>query len=343
MTAPALPPIVRRLIGMIPAGPLLGLLGVIVLFAVLMAWKGRPDAFLSLRNLQLVMHGSAVPAIAALGMLLVIVTGGIDLSVGAVVALVTVVIMQVYRLTDAAFSSMLTASMAGVLAGLLCGALAGTINGVVLTQLRLTPFVATLGMFGVARGTAYWLSGRTRLALSERPEWVDALARSDGGWLFFSPGVWSVILAAALVAVLLRQTVLGRYCYAVGSSEATARLCGVPVDGVRIAVYALAGLLAGWAGVLTFARTSGGDPTGGVDLALEAIAAVVLGGASLAGGQGTVAGTLIGVLILKVLENGVDHLDVKVEVKYILIGVVIIANTTLSRWQGRSRFESAGA
>jgi ribose transport system permease protein len=111
----------------------------------------------------------------------------------------------------------------------------------------------------------------------------------------------------------------------------------VPVDAVKVAVYSLAGLLAGWAGVLTFARTSGGDPTGGVDLALEAIAAVVLGGASLNGGQGTVTGTLIGVLILKVLENGVDHLAVAVEVKYILIGVVIIANTTLSRWQRRDR------
>lgn len=327
-----IPPVLTR---WLPSGPLLGLVGVFALFAVLLTLKGEPESFLSLQNLRVVLLSSAVPAVAALGMLLIIISGGIDLSVGAVVALVTVVIMQVFRLVGNATESVTAASVAGVAAGLLAGAVCGTINGTVLTQLRLTPFVATLGMFGVARGVAYWLSGRTRLSLGVRPEWVDVLARSDGGRLIFSPAVWSVLVLAVLVVVLLRQTVLGRYCYAVGSSEATARLCGVPVERVKVALYTVAGLLAGWAGVLTFARSSGGDPTGGVDLALEAIAAVVLGGASLNGGQGTVTGTLIGVLILKVLENGVDLLGVQVEVKYILIGVVIIANTTLGRWQRR--------
>jgi ribose/xylose/arabinose/galactoside ABC-type transport system permease subunit len=157
----------------------------------------------------------------------------------------------------------------------------------------------------------------------------------DGGRAIFDPGVWSLAVLAVAVAVLLRFTVFGRYCYAIGSSEATARLCGVAVERTKVAIYALAGLLAGWAGVLTFAQSSSGDPGIQVGLELDVIAAVVIGGASLSGGQGTVSGTLLGVLILAVLQNGVTFCGVPVEVKYILIGVIVVANTALSQWQRR--------
>ena len=122
----------------------------------------------------------------------------------------------------------------------------------------------------------------------------------------FDPGVWSVVVLAGLVAVVLRFTVFGRYCYAIGSNEATARLCGMGVDRTKVWIYTLAGLFAGWAGILLFAHGSSGDPHAGKQLELEVIAAVVIGGASLTGGQGNVSGTLLGVLILGILENGVS-------------------------------------
>ncbi len=151
----------------------------------------------------------------------------------------------------------------------------------------------------------------------------------------FDPGVWSMFALAVVMAVVLRRTVFGRYCYAIGSNEATARLCGIAVEHTKVWIYVLAGLLTGWAGILVFAQGSGGDPTSSVGLELDVIAAVVIGGASLSGGQGSVSGTLMGVLILAILENGVNLFGVAVEVKYILIGAIVIINTALSQWQRR--------
>jgi ribose transport system permease protein len=318
------------------SGPALGLLALLGLFVLLLAWRGQLGNFLSLPNLQVLLHKSSVPAVVALGMLLVIVSGGIDLSVGSVVALVTVVAMQAYRNLEEDTGSVGLASLAAVGAGVGVGGLAGLVNGLVITRLGVTPFVATLGMLSVARGMAVWLAGRSLISFrGERPGWVDALARAKAGVLVFDPGVWSVAVLAVLAAVLLRTTVFGRHCYAVGSNETAARLCGVAVERHRVLVYLLAGLLTGWAGILVFAHGNSGDPNAAVGLELDVIAAVVIGGASLAGGQGTVAGTLLGVLILGVLENGVSFFSVPVEAKYVLIGVIVVVNTALSRWQRR--------
>lgn len=327
--------LVRRLSML--SGPLLGLIGVLGLFIVLIGLKGELHNFLSLRNLQVLVQEGTIPAIVALGMLLVIVSGGIDLSVGSVIALVTVVTMQVYRILFLQTQSQALASLAAVPAGILVGGLCGLANGLIITQLRLPPFVATLGMLGIARGLAVWLAGRQLITFSQdaRPGWVDALNTVHPAFGLFNPGFWSLVLLAVLVFVLLRYTVLGRYCYAIGSNEATARLCGVSVERYKTAIYTLAGLLTGWAGVLMFAHGTSGDPSGGEGLELRVIAAVVIGGASLTGGQGTVTGTLLGVLILEVLGNGVSIFNVPVEVQHILIGVIIIANTALSRWQRR--------
>lgn len=320
------------------SGPFLGLLFVLTFAAVVLSANDQLANFLTRRNLQNLLHSSAVPAVAALGMLLIIVSGGIDLSVGAVVALVTVVTMQVYNHLDAQAGAGLLTSLGAVAAGLAVGGLCGLANGLIITRLRITPFLATLGMMGIARGLAIWVSGKTRVTFNgDVPGWVKVLYTVRAKVLLVDPGVWSFLLLAGVVAVLLRYTVLGRYCYAIGSSEATARLCGINVDRTKLAIYGIAGLLTGWAGVLRFAHTTSGDFGTGDGLELEVIAAVVLGGASLSGGQGTVAGTLAGVLMLGILVSCVGFIQVPVEVKFILIGAVVIVNTALGQWQHRPR------
>jgi ribose/xylose/arabinose/galactoside ABC-type transport system permease subunit len=317
------------------SGPVIGLLIVLGLFIVLIGIKGELQQFLSLSNLQVLVQEGTIPAVVALGALLVIVSGGIDLSVGSVAALVTVVTMQVYRALYP--ESVFLASLVAVPAGVLIGGACGLANGLIITRLRVAPFVATLGMLGIARGLAVWLAERKLLVIpGERPDWVKALEQVHAGLTVFNPGFWSLALLATGVAVLLRYMVLGRYCYAIGSNEAAARLCGVPIGHSKVLIYTLAGLLTGWAGVLLFAHGGGtGDPSGGEGLELRVIAAVVIGGASLSGGRGTVVGTLLGVLILEVLGNGVSIFNVPIEVQHILIGVIIIGNTALSRWQQR--------
>jgi ribose/xylose/arabinose/galactoside ABC-type transport system permease subunit len=318
-------------------GPVLGLLTVLVLFVILIGTKGELGKFLHRNNIQIIAHEATIPAVVALGMLLVIISGGIDLSVGSVVALVSVVTMQVYRHLYTGPESMGMASAVAVLAGIAIGGLCGLTNGLVITRLRLPPFVATLGMFSIARGLAVWLSGRQLLAFRRdtQPEWVGTLAQVHAP-AFFNPGFWSFVALAVATAVLLRRTVLGRYVYAIGSSEATARLCGVPVDRTKVIVYTLAGLLTGWGGVLLFAHGASGDPSGAEMLELRVIAAVVIGGASLTGGRGTVLGTVLGVLTLELLNNGVALFNVPIEAQHILIGLIIIANTALIQWRDRA-------
>jgi ribose transport system permease protein len=318
-------------------GPMLGLLVLLALFILILAIRGQLANFLSLSNVQGLLHQSAIPAIIGLGMLLIIISGGIDLSVGSVVALVTVVTMQTFRFLEARPALAGLASLGGVLAGVYVGGVCGLINGLTITRLKVSPFVATLGMLSVARGLAFWLSGRTQISFrADRPGWVTALQTSTvPWWQGVDPGVWSALILAALVAVLLRTTVFGRYCYAIGSNEATARLCGIDSNGYKLGIYVVAGLLTGWAGILVFAHGNSGSPNSAVGLELDVIAAVVIGGATLGGGQGTVFGTLLGVLILGILENGVSFCQVPVEIKYILIGAIVIVNTALSQWQRR--------
>jgi ribose/xylose/arabinose/galactoside ABC-type transport system permease subunit len=321
-------PATRRL--PLPSGPALGLIGVLVLLLVLVGAKGELGTFLSLGNLRVLVHEGTVPAVLALGMLLVIISGGIDLSVGAVVALVTVVTMRVFTRFHAELG-VEQASLVAVTAGVLIGGSCGLINGLLVTQLRLPPFVVTLGMLSIARGSAIWLAERTLLAfpVGARPEWVQTFALSR----VYNPGFLSLIALAALIAIVLWATRFGRHLYAVGSNEATARLCGVSVWRTKVLAYTIAGLLAGWAGVLLFAHGDSGNPSAGEGLELTVIAAVVIGGASLTGGKGTVAGALMGVLILGLLANGVSLFNVPVEVRYILEGGIILLNAALSRWQ----------
>jgi len=299
-------------------GPFLGLLLVVALFGVL------EPSFLSTRNLMTVAIQTVIVGLGAIGMTFVIVSGGIDLSIGSVIALSSVVTALC---AHAGFSP--TASVAaGVAAGGLCGA----VNGWLVTRLSIVPFIVTLGMMGIARGVAKWLSAEQTVTPS--PEASDALAVLATKTAT-SPGIWITILLAVAMALVLKRTVFGTYTYAIGSNEDTARLCGVPVERTKIWIYTLCGLFGGLGGVMTFARLSVGDPTAAIGTELNVIAAVVIGGASLAGGKGSILGSMVGALLMAVLANGCNLTGVPNFVQEILIGSIIVAAVAVDRIRSR--------
>jgi ribose transport system permease protein len=323
------------------AGPYLGLLIVATLFGYLV-WRQRGTVapFLGPDNVKLMTLHAAIPATVALGMTMIIISGGIDLSVGYVVSLVTVTTMLAYRWAFGQPALVPLASLVAIAAGIGTGALAGFCNGLFITRLKVIPFVATLGMMGVARGVAQLLAKGERVTFSAnapQPAWVDWLpaVEPDPPWLGVGPAVWSVLLLAGIVAIVLRYTVLGRYCYALGSNEATARLCGINVNRTKVILYTLAGLLTGWAGVLQFARSQAGLHDVQAGLELDVIAAVVIGGGSLTGGEGTVTGTLAGALLIAFLESGCSTLGLRVELRFIIIGAIIIGVSAVNMWRQR--------
>ena len=210
------------------------------------------------------------------------------------------------------------------------------INGRLVTKLRLVPFIVTMGMMGIARGAAKWIAGNQKI---DAPmTWVNELmAKSPTpSWLLIAPGVWLVIIFALVMAVVLRYTVFGRHVFAVGSNEATARLCGIRTNRTKVLVYAAAGLFCGLSGVMEFSRLTVGDPTVAVGLELDIIAAVVIGGGSLNGGEGSILGTMIGVLIMSFLRNGCTMMGWPNYIQEIIIGVIIVVAVTLDRLRHRA-------
>ena len=267
-TAPAVAP--RRHV-LPDVGVLAGLLLVLVLFSALIG-----PGFVSPANLELMARQAAIVSVAALGMTIVIVAGGIDLSVGSVIALATVVTALVLRNGHPPA----VAALGAVAAGALCG----FINGVLITYLRVVPFIVTLGTMLLIRGASKGLSGEQRL---EAPiTWLNSLLRTVRNADGLLPwGIWAAILLACGVGVMLRYSQLGRHLFAIGSNERTARLCGVRVERCKIVVYTLAGVFAGIAGVMEFSRLSVGDPTVASGAELAVIAAVIIGGGSLSGAE----------------------------------------------------------
>jgi ribose transport system permease protein len=305
------------------AGPLIGLAFVAIVFGFLVG----PHFFRG-SNLELIARQTAIVCTASLGMTMVIVAGGIDLSVGSVVALTTVVIALMLR----ADHSPAVAAAAGVGAGALCGA----ISGLLITRLRVVPFIVTLGMMILVRGAAKGLAGERRL---EAPStWLNDLLRTlEPGRGFLVPaGIWIVLFLALAVAVTLEYTRFGRHLFSIGSNERTARLCGVAVERTKVAVYTIVAALAGVAGILQFSRLSVGDPTVADGLELDVIAAVIIGGGSLAGGRGTVPGTILGAATMAVIQIGCSQRGLPNWVQQIVTGAIIVLAVALDRWRQKT-------
>jgi len=301
-------------------GPVLGLVLVIGFFALL---SDDPAQYLSGRNLRIVLAQTVIVALGAIGMTFIIISGGIDLAVGSTIALAGVV--TAVGLRDG------WPPPAAVLAGVAAGGLVGLANGVILTRLKVMPFIATLGMLGIARGLAKWLADQQ--TVNAPATWVNELAVTvpTPTWLLVAPGVWLTVALALVATVVLQQTVFGRRVFAIGSNEAAARACGVRTDRLKVWIYGLAGLLFGLSGVMQMSRLRQGDPTVAIGTELDVIAAVVIGGGSLAGGEGTIAGSLIGALVMAFLRNGSQQMGWPNYVQEIIIGGIIILAVALDR------------
>lgn len=302
---------------------LVGLVFVFVLFTIL-----QPAKFPTAENMEIMLLQTAVVGTAALGMTLVIMSGGIDLSVGSVIALSTVVIALLLN----AGAAPAVAALGGVGVGALCGLLIGF----VITRAKLPPFIVTLGMWGALRGTAKGLAGEQMIAAPNT--WLNKLLNTltdNQRWMLVPPGVWMMAVLALIVGGMLHFTRRGRYIVAIGSNEEAARLSGVSVDRTKLSVYILGSMFAAIAGVLQFSYLTVGDPTTATGMELDVIAAVVIGGGSLAGGRGSVFGSLVGALIMTIVGNGCTKMELPNWVQEIVTGLIIVVAVMLDRLRHR--------
>ncbi|WP_273836304.1 ABC transporter permease [Guptibacillus sedimenti] len=285
------------------------LLGLIIMSVILSI---ASPYFLTTDNLLTIALETSIIAILALGQVYVIISAGIDLSVGSTLALAGVISSQ---LLLAGWPTPVA-----LLAGILAGGFLGLINGFVITKGKMPPFIVTLGMMGVARGLALVLTDG--LPVSGLPESFTNLG--NGRILNIPIPVIFLVIVAVIAAFILSKTIFGRYVYSIGSNEEAAQLSGINVNFHKMMIYVVCGLFAGLAGVLMSARLVSAQPSAGMGYELDAIAAVVIGGASLMGGIGTVGGTIIGAFIMGVLRNGLNLLNVSPFWQQIAIGIVIV-------------------
>ncbi len=304
-------------------GPLIGL----VLLCIVLSLT--TDTFLTVRNLLNVMDQITVLGIMAIGMTLVILIGGIDLSVGSLLALGGMVMGYV------AHPDYLNLGIPmGIVAALVAGGLCGLLSGLMITLGRLPPFIATLAMMSVARGLANMITDGSQIV--GFVDWFSGLSITRYGG-FISVTVAVMLVLATGFAVFLSYRANGRNLYAIGGSAEVARLSGIPVGRLTAWVYAVSGVLAGLAGVVLAARLDSVQPSSGVGYELDTIAAVVIGGASLAGGTGTIGGTAIGVLTIGILRNGLNLLGVSPFVQQVVIGAVIALAVAADTWRRHRR------
>lgn len=298
-------------------GPLLGFIILCIVLSVV------SEQFLTVGNLLNVTRQVSINAVIAVGMTLVILTGGIDLSVGSIVAL-----------SGSVAAGLLVGGMGivpAVLAGLLLGTFIGMMNGILITYGKIPPFIATMGMMTIVRGyTLVYTDGRPITGFSEG-------FRAIGGGYIGSIPIPVVIMVAVFVIawLILKKNRFGRYIYAIGGNEEAARLSGIHTTRNLIGVYSIAGLLAAMSGIILASRLNSAQPTAGMAFEMDAIAAVVLGGTSLAGGRGTIVGTLVGALIIGVLDNGLNLLNVSSFYQQVAKGVVILLAVLMDRKQGK--------
>ena len=324
----------------LPTGSALHKLSALItLLLLILVFSFTSSAFFSVNNGLTVLLQTSVIGLLAIGMTMVIITGGIDLSVGSVLALAGVVTGLLMK----AGMPVMPAMVFGVITGGFCGFL----NGLVITKMRITPFVATLGMMMIARGVALQLTGAAPISrLGETFGWLGngALYRivemQDNGFpKVIFPGIpypaILLLIMAICGAFLLQRRQIGRHIFSVGSNEEAARLSGVNVDRTKIWAYTASGALAGLAGMVLMSRLVTVQPNEGVMYELDAIAASVIGGASLMGGVGSISGSMIGAFIIGVLRNGLNMAGTSAFIQQIIIGVVVIGAVYIDQVRNR--------
>lgn len=305
-------------------GPLVALVVVYGFFAIL------NDKITSLSAVETMVQQTVIVGVAAIGMTLVIISAGIDLSGGSLIAFSSVVIahlMVAYGMRPG------VAALAGIAAGTLCG----WCNGMLITRLRLVPFIVTLGTLLIVRGFAKGIANSMQINAGQ--SWLSnllAVLPPERKWLLVPPGAWLMIVLALVAAALLRYTKLGRHIFAIGSNERTAQLCGIAVDRVKVTVYAIAGACAGLSGLMLMSYQEQGDPTAAVGLELDIIAAVVIGGGSLSGGEGSIAGSLIGAIIMTIIRTGCQLNGWAPWITQAVTGCVIVIAVAVDRLRHRA-------
>jgi ribose transport system permease protein len=297
----------------------------IVMVLVIAYFSYRSARFSTLDNLQTILVAAAPFALIALGQTLVILTGGIDLSVGSIIA--------VAGMTSAAVSSGNHGLWAVVLSAIAVGLLCGAINGLLVSRVNVPPFIATLGMLTAGSGIAYVIGGGA--PINGLPQSFGKIANTTVIGLQIP--VLVMIVGVIALGIIMRRTSYGMRVYAVGGNRTAAEIAGVNARRVLFSVYAISGLLAGLSGVMLASRVISGPPTLGSGYELDAIAAVVIGGASLMGGRGTVWGTALGLLLIQTLNNGLDILIVPAYWQSVIKGVLIVAAVAVDVWSVRRR------
>jgi ribose transport system permease protein len=271
-------------------------------------------SFLTGNNIITILLMTAVNGILAVGITFVIITGGIDLSAGTVMTFGSV-------MTAVFISNLHTPIVVGILAGILAGALCGCVNGISITKLGIPPFIATLGMMNITKGLNLIISRARPIYFASKPEFTTIATQPVFG---IPVGVLIFFFAALIAAFILSKTVIGRYTFAIGSNEEAARLSGINTDAWKIAVYTMSGAFIGLGGVVMASRVASAQPSLGAGYEMDAIAAAVIGGASLSGGEGSILGTIIGAFIITVLTNGLRILSVPQEWQMVVTGLIVI-------------------
>ena len=304
------------------------------LIVIVIAFSVLTPNFLQFDNVVGILIATTVNGILALGVTFVIISGSIDLSVGTVMtlsAVMTAVFITLWQLPVPV----------GIVAGIATGGLAGLVNGVLVARLKIPSFIATLGMLNVAKGLALVISGLKPIYFNDTPEFNRAAMGSVVGGVVPGleiPNLVMVLFACALVAsLILSKTILGRFTFALGSNEEAARLSGVNVDAWKMAVFTVCGLFSGIAGVLLGARLNSAQPSLGQGYELDAIAAAVIGGTSLSGGEGSILGTVIGAFIISTLTTGLRILSVPQEWQTVVTGGIVIVAVYLDIVRRRQR------
>ncbi|GAB3828615.1 ABC transporter permease [Dactylosporangium cerinum] len=293
------------------------LLALASLIAILVFFSFASPYFFTPSNLVGILMAATVTGILALGTTFVIVSGGIDLSIGTGMILCGV-------MTGVFMTYWGWPAWAGVIGAILFGGLIGFINGFNVSVLGLPPFIATLGMMLVASGLSLVISGTKPIYFKEHPDFQLLMNYDVIPGARFPLGVLIFLILTVVAALVLAKTIVGRYAFSIGSNEAATALSGVNVVRWKLTIYTIAGLFVGIAGVLAASRLSSAQPVGGMGLELEAIAAVVIGGTSLQGGRGSIAGTVVGALIVAVLTNGLRVTAVPQEWQSVVVGCVIL-------------------